>query len=278
MTETSENLEPITELIDIGSELTGSVAGSVIGLLVAGPVGAIVGGATSPLLTRMLQGIGQDIKNRVLSHREEVRVGATLTFAIQKIQDNLNNGQSIRQDEFFRGKLQERAAAEEILEGVLIASQREHEEKKLRFYGNLVANIAFHPEVSKEQANLLIKLGANISYYQMCLLNLAVNKHSFKLRGNDYMLQDSNGQNYSDLSLNETFTLQEIYDLFLKRLLDFKVDGLILGKPIGDLEYINPQTLELKSTGLKLYKLMELHEISENDIESIAQILSERTS
>lgn len=246
-------------------------------MLVAGPVGAIAGGAISPLFTRTLKKIGQDIKNRVLSHREEVRVGATLTFAIQKIQDNLNDGQSIREDEFFREKLRERPAAEEILEGVLIASQREHEEKKLKFYGNLVANIAFHPEVSKEQANLLIKLGANISYYQMCLLNLAVNKHSFKLRENDYMLEDSNGQ-YSDLSLNETFTLQEIYDLFLKRLLDFKVDGLILGKPIGDLEYINPQTLELKSTGLQLYKLMELHEISENDIKSIAQILSDRTS
>lgn len=278
MGENSENPEPISELIGIGSELTGSVAGSVIGSLLAGPFGAIVGGATSTLLTRALQRIGQDIRNRVLSPREEVRIGETLKFAIQKIQDNLNDGQSIREDEFFRGKLQERAAAEEILEGVLIASQREHEEKKLKFYGNLVANIAFHPEVSREQANLLIKQGANISYYQMCLLNLVVNKHSFKLRENDYILLDNNGQNYSDLSVNETFTLQEIYDLFLKRLLDFKVDGLILGKPIGDLEYINPQTLELKSIGLQLYRLMELHEISENDIKSIAQILSDHTS
>jgi hypothetical protein len=64
----------------------------------------------------------------------------------------------------------------------------------------------------------------------------------------------------------------------LKRLLDFKIDGVILGKPIGDLEYINPQTLELKSTGLQLYKLMELHEISKSDIELITQILSEHTS
>jgi uncharacterized membrane protein len=180
--ENSKNLEPISELIDIGSELTGSIAGSVIGLLVAGPVGSMVGSAASPLLTRILQDIGKDIKNRVLSHREEVRVGATLTFAIQKIQDNLANGQSIRQDKFFRGELQERAAAEEVLEGVVIASQREHEEKKIKFYGNLVANIAFHPEVSKEQANLLIKLGTSISYHQMCLLNLAVNKDSFKLK------------------------------------------------------------------------------------------------
>lgn len=148
--ESSKNLESISELIDLGSELTGSVSGSVIGLLVAGPIGAVAGAAASPLLTRMLQRIGQDIKHRVLSHREEVRVGATLTFAIQKIQKNLDNGQQVRQDEFFREQPQERAAAEEILEGVLIASQREHEEKKLKFYGNLIANIAFHSEVSKE--------------------------------------------------------------------------------------------------------------------------------
>lgn len=236
-------------------------------------------GGSASLLTRMLKGIGQDIKNRALSRREEVGVGATVTFAVQRIQENLNNDQSIRQDGFLNGELQERAAAEEILEGVLIASQREHEEKKLKFYGNLVANIAFHPEISKEQANLFIRLGTSISYYQMCLLNLAVNKVSFKLRGNDYMLKDNDGRNYfADLSLDETSTLQEIYDLFLKRLLDFEIDGVILGKPIGDLEYINPQTLELKPTGLQLYKLMELHEISKNDIESIAQILSECTS
>lgn len=113
----------------------------------------------------------------------------------------------------------------------------------------------------------------------MCLLSLTAKISSFKLREEDYVLQDDSGRVYSpDLSSNEISVLQEIYDLYLKRLLDFEIDGVIFGKPIGDLEYIKPQTLELKAMGLQLYNLMELHEISEKEIASIAQVLSARTS
>jgi hypothetical protein len=56
---------------------------------------------------------------RQLSHREQVRVGAAASFAIQAIQSRFAEGQTPRDDGFFDDKKNERSAADQILEGVL---------------------------------------------------------------------------------------------------------------------------------------------------------------
>jgi hypothetical protein len=48
---------------------------------------------------------------------------------------------------------------------VLLAAQREHEERKLRFMGNLIANLAFHPEIDRGYANYLIRLAEKLSFH-----------------------------------------------------------------------------------------------------------------
>lgn len=276
MSEQDSKNEPINELIDVGSEITGSVAGSVAGFYIAGPFGAVAGATAAPLVTHLFRKISTEVKNRFLSNREEVRIGATLTFAISKIKENLDNGKQIRQDDFFKEGVQNRSAAEEILEGVLIASQREHEEKKLKFYGNLVASIAFHPEISRAQANLILRLGSSISYPQMCLLTLIANKDSYNLRQRNYVFKDDQGKvQVENLKLEQIFTLQEISDLYIKRILELNISGIIFGKPIADLEYIIPQNLTIKQIGLQLYSLMELRDIPEEDFYSTSQLLSD---
>lgn len=171
------------------------------------------------------------------------------------------------------------------MEGVVIASQQEHEEKKLKFYGRLFANIAFTEEISKEQANRILRLGREMSYGQMCLLNLVQNKEYFQLRKDDYIPKDESGEYLKDknnkiyppkMSSGEIYLLSEIYDLHIDRILNFEAP-LIFGKTIGDLEYIKPDTLELEPMGKELYKLMDLHEIPEEDIAHIAQLLSEKS-
>ncbi|MEH1864564.1 MAG: hypothetical protein V7K69_06040 [Nostoc sp.] len=280
MSEQDNKNEPINELIAVGSEITGGTLVTAIilalGGAAAGPPGAILTSVASPTIVYFLKKIGAQVKNRFLSHREEVRVGATLTFAISKIQENLDNGKQIRQDDFFKKGVQNRSAAEEVFEGVLIASQREHEEKKLRFYGNLVANIAFHPEINRAQANVLLRLGSSLSYTQMCLLGLIANKDKYKLRQQNYISKDEQGKiQVLDLKLEQTFALQEIYDLYIKRILEINMSGLIFGKPIADLEYITPQNLTIKEIGSQLYNLMELSDIPKEDFDSISQLLSD---
>ncbi|BBD63939.1 hypothetical protein NIES4072_24050 [Nostoc commune NIES-4072] len=280
MSEQDNKNEPINELIAVGSEITGGTLVTAIilalGGAAAGPHGAILTSVATPTIVYFLKKLGAEVKNRFLSHREEVRVGATLTFAISKIQENLDNGKQIRQDDFFKKGVQNRSAAEEVFEGVLIASQREHEEKKLRFYGNLVANIAFHPEINRAQANVLLRLGSSLSYTQMCLLGLIVNKDKYKLRQQNYISKDEQGKiQVLNIKLEQTFALQEIYDLYIKRILEINMSGLIFGKPIADLEYITPQNLTIKEIGLQLYNLMELSDIPKEDFDSISQLLSD---
>src|SRR6266508_3625350 len=111
-----------------------------------------------------------DFRSRALSRREVLRVDTVLKFAATKIQQNIANGQQIRQDTFFTEALDDRSAGEEIMEAVLLTAQREYEEKKLKYYGNLLANIAFHPEINRGTANQLIRIAERLSYRQMALL------------------------------------------------------------------------------------------------------------
>ena len=49
----------------------------------------------------------------------------------------------------------DRSFADEIIEGVLLAAQREYQEKKLPLYGNLLTNIAFRSDIDRVTANRL---------------------------------------------------------------------------------------------------------------------------
>ena len=118
--------------------------------------------------------------------REKTRIGAAFIYATRKAQQRLNNGHKIREDDFFSVHPPDRSAAEEIIEGVLIAAQREHEEKKVPYYGYLLANIAFTPTISRVHGNLLIRLGQSLSYNQLCLLAVFALKDKFGLRTGDY--------------------------------------------------------------------------------------------
>ena len=69
--------------------------------------------------------------------------------------------------------------AVEIAEGMLLAARNEYEEKKLPFFGNLLANIAFDPTIDREQANLLIKIGENVTFRQMCILSVFADHDRF---------------------------------------------------------------------------------------------------
>ena len=74
--------------IDTATELGGSAAGAAvgaaIGTAVAGPLGAVGGALAGTVLEKGFQLVGNEIKKRMLSPREEQRVGAVYTYANQK--------------------------------------------------------------------------------------------------------------------------------------------------------------------------------------------------
>ena len=84
MQDVKNNNDVVKEFMEAGAEISGGIAGAVIGGLIAGPAGIIVGGASGPFLSIVLKKMGNEIKQRVLSPREHIRIGAVYTFAVKK--------------------------------------------------------------------------------------------------------------------------------------------------------------------------------------------------
>ncbi len=181
-------------------------------------------------------------------------------LSIKFNQTNLKNGYKLRNDGFFEDNSTERAASKEIVEGVLLATQREYEEKKTRYYGNLLANIAFSTGVSRSHASLLIKLSQSLSYRQVCLLSIFGQQDRFTLRKNDYR--------ETPLFVEIISLLQEIWDLSVRGLITEEHGTVVFG-----LTNIQPGRMKPEGQGEILFKLMVLREMDEQDLKGIAEML-----
>jgi hypothetical protein len=272
----------LEELLETGSGVAGSVAGTAIGLAMGGPPGAFAGAVGGPIVARTTFYLAREFKHRVLGMREEERIGATMAFVIKKIQENVAKGEQIRQNGFFRDRPNQRAAAKEVGEGVFLAAQREHEEKKLPFYGNLLANIAFDPSISREQVNLLVKEGQTLSYRQLCVLAFVAAKLLFEGKGfsqftelrpipgleaDVFQVRQGSFQDIGGASDRDNATLlHEIFDLDARNLVS-------TGTHLAGSTYVDPSKLRLVLLGFSLYRLMELWEINAEDVRKMASLL-----
>lgn len=259
--EEKPNTEELTsKIIELGAEIAGGTSAAAVGLLLAGPPGAIIGAVGGPLLTHSIKQIASELKNRFLGKREEARIGATLAYAITKIDSNLKSGKKIRSDDFFNDKINERSASKEILEGTLLAAQKEHEEKKLKYYGNLVANLSFDHRFDKAQANFLLKISENLTYRQLCILSMINEKEKYQLRDHDYR----GGVSFSFKLIS---LLQEIFDLYNLCLV---AGG---GEAYLGFTDVNPTKIELQGSGNFLLQLMEINNIPEEEKVTIVDLL-----
>lgn len=253
--------EKIEKLISLGSEITGASVGGVVGFFLAGPVGSAAGGAIGVAIS---QGI-QEVAERTLSAREGKRVGAVIIYAEEKIREKLNSGALPRNDGFFDSQLGQRSPADEIIEGVLLAAKQDYEEKKLPYYANLLANIAFQANVDKITANALLKLAERLSYRQLSYISLMAQRSTFNLHAQTISVADfSNKQNYlsyNNISVNALVT--EILDLIQ--------NNVIMRDPNG----IEQQNIiaRLTNLGYSLFNLMELSKIPEIDVRNTLELL-----
>jgi hypothetical protein len=248
-----KTLEKLKALLGLGSNLTGGIGGAATGLLVAGPVGAIIGGAAGTILGHVLKNIGDDYAVRFLSPSEQMRIGGVIIYTMNKVEENLKKGMKLREDDFFREKPGNRSSAKEIAEGILFAAQREYEEKKIRFYGNLLANLGF-TTLTRAQANLCLRTGERLSYRQLVLLAIFGQHSKFQLRQKNYHEQ-------TEMQLQTSSILHDIADLERQNLIT-QVNA-VLG--ITD---INPGKMRLEGgLGRTLFHLMELFTIDVEDLD-----------
>lgn len=163
------NKEKIENISSDSAEVLGNAAGGFIGAVLAGPVGAVIGSVSGVLLTKAFKNVGEEIQERFLGPREKHRIEKVIEFAAEKLRVNHERGILTRGESFFKSDSSGRSAAEELLEGVLLAGQKAYEESKLKFIGNLYANLTVS-SLDKYQCNFLIRLSESLSYRQLCLL------------------------------------------------------------------------------------------------------------
>jgi hypothetical protein len=207
-----------------------------------------------------------------MSRQEQGRSGAVAIVATERVEKMLRLGHELRHDDFFSGEPGNRSFAEEIVEGTLLAAQREHEERKLLYLGNLLASFAFHEEISRGGANFLLKLADDLSYRQLCLLALADRKDEFpSLRDGTFEeLEKSLEQGNAPENAVELFTiLEEAEGLTNLGMLGQRVQ-IFMGHGVG----FNPAQVQPQRWGGVLNSLMALHEMPTTELEPLAKILS----
>ena len=172
---------------------------------------------------------------------------------IEEIKRRENAGKKLRKDWFLSSNISNKEKAE-VLENILITSRKEVEEKKLSYMANLFANICFDT-CNLAESHQLIKAAEELSYRQMCLLNVIGLKNGLR------------NQNYKNEKISNqlVFLLFEYYDLWKKEYLG--IEG------IPGITNINPNKTKIQGLGLKLYRFMEIDKIPKKDTDEIYHLL-----
>jgi hypothetical protein len=248
-------LSDLNQLLALGVEITGGLAGATAGLVVAGPAGALGGAALAPSVTRVLRS-GAEFFHRHLSHREMVRVGAVIGMAAHYLLQAQAQGRQVRSDGFLDGvdETTGRSPGTEIVEGVLQVAQREYEERKLPYLANLMAEIALRPDVDRPTANLCIRSANELSYRQLELLSFFYRLKYFPLPTGDYRNRQIAGND------PVTPVLTEIFDLATRQYVQMP------GKYALGLLDLAPSQVKVIGIGAWLLELMQLGRIPPDDL------------
>ncbi|EHN68015.1 hypothetical protein [Aliivibrio fischeri] len=156
--------------IEKGSELAGAATGGALGFLSCGPVGAAIGSGTGVIIS-MAGEVVADYIQRTLSNREIIRSAGAAALSINQIKMKLDNGQELRDDDFFRIRIAYRPKAEELFEAMLLKSKNQYEEHKVNFYANLFSNACFDDSLEPDMISWFMLVLERLTFGHLNTLN-----------------------------------------------------------------------------------------------------------
>jgi hypothetical protein len=270
--EDQEGKQAFRKLVAPSAAIVGGLAGAALELAAPGTANILAAAALGPAVEHAILATSAEFVQRQLATREKIRIGGVMAAATIRIDERLQNGESLWDDGFFDPQLGERPIAHEIYEGTLVVAQREHEEKKIPFLGNLLASISFDPEIDRGHANLLLRQAEALSYRQLCILSLLGEIEilaELESPPEDLFVPELREGAYRGRSPtpNETAATQEAWDLQVRSL-------AYVGPTAMDYRSVNPAEMALMEMGASLYLSMELSEIDREDIEEVAAFFS----
>ncbi len=169
-----QRVERGKEIAITGAEMLGAGVGGALGTI-GGPPGIAAGATGGVLATRFFRWVGAEIAERLLSPREQIRIGGALAVAVARVQEREDAGETPRTDGFFESREGVSSDALELLEGTLLNAARSYEERKVQYLGRLYASLAFDASVSPGYANYLIRLLERLTYRQLSALAFIAN-------------------------------------------------------------------------------------------------------
>jgi hypothetical protein len=257
----SDKSETIKSLIEHGTEIAGGAVGGALGFLAGGTLGAAFLGAAGSSAVIVLRKAGNELKERLLSPREEVRVGSVVAIAADSIKKRIDAGEQLRTDNFFEQNPNKRSDADEVTENVLLKSQRETEEKKIPYTAKFLSAVAFDKNISAAYAHQLIKTVEKLTYRQLCLLRLFATKGHFQLRDTNYKEQ---GVDFPRAIYQILYECHELYNA------GYIVNG---GEVAFSLLDYTPAKIKIEGMGVDIHNLFSLSEIPIQDLQPLAQLL-----
>ncbi|OXB03820.1 hypothetical protein B0A81_17620 [Flavobacterium plurextorum] len=241
--------------LEKGTDIAGGAIGGALGLI-GGPVGAIAGGALGVTITHVIK----EFINRQLSNRQEVRVSASTVYILTGINNKLENGEQIRQDNFFDNQ-NGRSNAEELFEGVILKCKDQYQEKKIHFLSKIYEKTVFDENITYGTANQVLSLAESFTYRKMCIV-------SFYKRINDYDRTQILRDPYcwypnATYSIETEMLKQDVFELMNLGILD---SNNMMTNTRND---IVPNNFKLTSIGEILFSLMDLNEVINEDVDPI---------
>lgn len=246
------------KLIQTGIETFGAVVGGAISLI-DGPTGTFGGGIAGVIISKGLS----ELADRFLSNREQARVGVAAGLSITGIQQNIDNGLTPRDDDFFDSNGINRSKAEELFEGILIKCKNEFEEKKIAYISNIYKNVAFNSFINPDNANQILNSVEQFSYRQLAILALIGQntENNFFLREND------SRDNNTTISTEVEFLLQD-YILLDKQGIIVRNDNTA----VLDTSDVVPGLMKLTSIGFTYFELLDLNTMPKEEFYFLEQL------
>ncbi|MGL5478730.1 MAG: hypothetical protein ACRDCB_06780 [Clostridium sp.] len=250
----SRNIRKRTKkLLDNTQEYIGEGIAAVVNVALDDSSG-VSGAISKTVFGKSVQALANKLDPCQLTEWEKKRIANCMVSAVDKIKENFKNGEKLRDDGFFEENSNGKINAEEVFESIVIASQREAEEMKQIFYGNMLANIGFIEYLDREDFLFLLKMFEKLTYRQCLILAAFYMNFAHQSQKLANIFKENNELKGNDIQTKEWIFYQEVLDLYQKSL-------LFSGKIIFNVTQIVPSELITFGAGQELVYLAGLDRI-----------------
>lgn len=264
----------IQKHIPIISEITGLTASILSAHFFGDKDGAMAAGA-------FVQTSLNDFLNRMLSPRQEQRILTASALAINYIDELLKQGEELRQDGYFSENTVARSDATEVVDSMLFTVGNEEQEKKIPYMAHLIKNAAFDEAISADSACYYLQVFRNLTYRQICMIKLIVQRNNHQLRDKSKIQMLTMGIKETQPNSMEQFFEEYEENLISHEFIDLYNKGYITLVMSHHSDLVDhktfsmiPKTAHAGMTLFHVYRDMNLEKIPDEDLAPIVKALS----